>query len=320
MNIPRSGPPRPSGSSRLQLSLALTLGCLAAGSLSNLARAATSAGTEQTTSQSWNLRAGPLHAEAGLLHEEASGPQGGGEYVFTITVHGDSQDQIMTTAIRASSLDEAVKMTRAATVWRSPYLFVHLDRGLGTRADGRREAVFEVLNGKLLSLGQLIDLGEGTGGYHGRHFVDYWVPDATQQSSLCHDCAPLMRIQLVDKDGHLEVQRSVTWSANQENWLANAQILAHPPGEETPEAQVPDGGEFNARLSYFQAVVKNAMLAKYCGKTAELLDLLNSTAPHLNAEQRQDLHDALALLAPLTPPSEARPALYALNLDLKALR
>ena len=65
-------------------------------------------------------------------------------------------------------------------------------------------------------------------------------------------------------------------------------------------------------------VVKNAMLAKYCGKTADLLDLLSLTAPHLNAEQRQDLKDALAMLAPLTPPSEARPALYALNVGVKS--
>ena len=316
MSIKPHCPTPPPGSLRLRLTLALALGCLAAGLLPQAARAATVA--EATTTQSWSLRAGPLHAEAGLLHEDPAGPQGSGQYVFTITVHGDSGDQVMTTAVRASSLDEAVKITRAATIWRSPYLFVHLDRGLGNRPDGRREAVFELLSGKLVSLGQLIDVGTGSNDYHGRHFVDYWVPDVAQQSSLCHDCAPLMRIQLVDKNGHLEVQRSVTWSANQESWLANAQVLAHPPGEETPDVQTPSGGAFDARLAYFQAVVKNAMLAKYCGKTADLVDLINQTAPHLNAEQRQDLREALALLAPLTPPSEARPALYALNVDVKA--
>jgi hypothetical protein len=301
----------------LPLKTAFAFACVAAGSMTVAARASTASTTGANAPQVWTLRAGPLRAEAGLLHEDPAGPQGSGQYVFTITVHGDSGDQVMTTAVRASSLDEAVKITRAATVWRSPYLFVHLDRGLGNRPDGRREAVFELLNGKLLSLGQLIDLGEGPSAYHGRHFVDYWVPDAAQQASLCRDCAPLIRIQLIDRGGHLEVQRSVTWSANQESWLASAQQLTHPPAEDGGDAQVSDGGDFTARLAYFQAVVKNAMLAKYCGKTADLLDLLNLSAPHLNAEQRQDLHDALALLAPLTPPSEARPALYALNVDLK---
>ncbi len=277
-----------------------------------------SAAAEGTAPQSWSLRAGPIKAEARLLHEDPAAPQLSGLYVFTITVHGDTGDQLMTTAIRASSLDEAVKIARAGTVWRSPYLFVHLDRGVGNRPDGRREAVFELLQGKLLPLGQLIDLGEGINDYRGRHFVDYWVPDSAQQQSLCRECAPAMRIQLVDHDGHLEVQRSVTWSANQDSWQANAQVIAHPPAQTAGDAQDSADSDFATRLSYFQAVVKNAMLAKYCGKTADLLDLLSLTAPHLNAEQRQDLKDALAMLAPLTPPSEARAALYALNVELKS--
>jgi hypothetical protein len=95
-------------------------------------------------------------------------------------------------------------------------------------------------------------------------------------------------------------------------------VIAHPPGEAAGDSQDSADSDFATRLSYFQAVVKNAMLAKYCGKTADLLELLSLTAPHLNAEQRQDLKDALAMLAPLTPPSEARPALYALNVALKS--
>lgn len=273
---------------------------------------------EGTAPQSWSLRAGPLKAEARLLHEDPAGPQLSGQYVFTITVHGEAGDQVMTTAVKASSLDEAIKIARAGTVWRSPYLFVHLDRGIGNRPDGRREAVFEVLNGKLVSLGQLIDLGDGMASYRGRHFVDYWVADASQQMGLCRDCAPVLRIQLVDRDGHLEVQRSVTWSANQDSWQANAQLIAHPPTDNASDPPDSADNNFASRLSYFQAVVKNAMLAKYCGKTSDLLELLSLSAPHLNSEQRQDLRDALAMLAPLTPPSETRPALYALNVELKS--
>jgi len=280
--------------------------------------ATASLASESTAPQSWSLRAGPIKAEARLLHEDPASSQVSGQYVFTITVHGETADQLMTTAIKASSLDEAVKIARAATVWRSPYLFVHLERGIGNRPDGRREAVFELLNGKLLNLGQLIDLGEGPNNYQGRHFVDYWVPDSAQQLTLCRDCMPVLRIQLVDRDGHLEVQRSVTWSANQNSWQANEQVIAHPPTDVASDAQDSADSDFTARLGYFQAVVKNAMLAKYCGKTADLLDLLSLTAPHLNAEQRQDLKDALAMLAPLTPPSEARPALYALNVGVKS--
>jgi hypothetical protein len=298
-------------------SLLQSAALLVAGSLACAVAAAASSDVDGTP-QSWSLRAGPVKAEARLLHEDPAGPQISGQYVFTISVHGDAGDQLMTTAIRASSLDEAVKIVRAATVWRSPYLFVHLERGIGNRPDGRRQAVFEVLDGKLLSLGQLIDLGEGLNNYHGRHFVDYWVPDSAQQLNLCRDCAPVLRIQLVDKNGHLEVQRSVTWSANQDSWQANAQLIAHPPTDAAADAQDSADSDFAARLGYFQAVVKNAMLAKYCGKTADLLDLLSLTAAHLNAEQRQDLKDALAMLAPLTPPSEARPALYALNVNLKS--
>jgi len=291
---------------------------LLAGGLACLLSASACGAAEASVPQSWSLRAGPIKTEARLLHEDPAGPQISGQYVFTITVHGEAEDQVMTTAIRGSSLDEAVRIARAGTVWRSPYLFVHLDRGIGNRPDGRREAVFELLNGKLLSLGQLIDLGDGVNNYHGRHFVDYWVPDSAQQLNLCRDCAPVLRIQLVDRDGHLEVQRSVTWSANQNSWQANAQLIAHPPTDAASPAQDSSDGDFAARLGYFQAVVKNAMLAKYCGKTADLLDLLSLSAPHLNAEQRQDLRDALAMLAPLTPPSEARPALYALNVDMKS--
>jgi hypothetical protein len=291
---------------------------LVTGTAACIVSTAAVASAEGDVPQSWTLRAGPVRAEARLLHQDPAGTQSSGQYVFAITVHGDAGDQVMTTAIHASALDEAVKIARAATVWRSPYLFVHLDRGVGNRPDGRREAVFEVLNGKLLSLGQLIDLGDGLNNYHGRHFVDYWVADSAQLLNLCRDCAPVMRIQLVDRDGRLEVQRSVTWSANQDSWLANAQVISHPPADAASDAQDAVDGDFAARLSYFQAVVKNAMLAKYCGKTADLLDLLNLTAPHLNAEQRQDLREALGMLAPLTPPSEARPMLYALNVEFKA--
>ena len=314
MNIAKLPLPYSARISRCLLGTAL----LAAGAMLSSVCPAASPGTEAAAPPSWSLRAGPVSAEARLLHEDPAGPQISGQYVFTITVHGEAGDQLMTTAIRASSLDEAVKIVRAATVWRSPYLFVHLDRGLGNRPDGQRQAVFELLNGKLLSLGQLIDLGDGLANYHGRHFVDYWVPDSTQQLSLCRDCAPLMRIQLLDRNGHLEVQRSVTWSANQDNWLANAALIARPPTDSTTGEQESVDADFAARLSYFQAIVRNAMLAKYCGKTADLLDLLNLTAPHLNPEQRQELREALAMLAPLTPPSEARPALYALNVALRA--
>jgi hypothetical protein len=246
-----------------------------------------------------------------LLHEEPAGPFAFKQYVFEITARTKQGDQVVSTAVNSNTLDGALRLVRDRTVWRSPYLFVHVERGTGTRADGSREAIFELDDGKIRALGQLVDNGDGPTLYHGRRFVDYWGTESSQIVALCHGCVPTLIVALVDRDGKFEVRRSATWSANQDMWLANTMLIAQGPPPPTADS---NGGEtFSVRLAYFQAVMKNAVLAKYCWKSKELDELLAQATPHLNAEQRQDLKDGLASVMPLTPPSEMRPELYALN-------
>jgi hypothetical protein len=261
--------------------------------------------------QTWTLRTDPLRVEARLLHEEPAGPFAFKQYVFAVTAHAKQGDQVVSTAVNSNTLDGALRLLRDRTVWRSPYLFVHVERGTGTRADGSREAIFELEDGKIRALGQLVDNGEGPTLYHGRRFVDYWGTEPSQIAALCHGCVPTLVVALVDRDGKFEVRRRATWSANQAMWLANTVLIAQRPPP--PTADTDSDATFSARLAYFQAVMKNAVLAKYCWKSTELNELLAQVTPHLTAEQRQDLNDGLAAVMPLTPPSEMRPQLYALN-------
>jgi hypothetical protein len=265
----------------------------------------------ESISQNWTLRTDPLRVEAQLLHEEPAGPFAFKQYVFEIMVHAKQGDQVVSTAVNTNTLDGALRLLRDRTVWRSPYLFIHVERGTGTRADGSREVIFELDDGKIRALGQLVDNGDGPTLYHGRRFVDYWGTESSQVGELCHGCVPTLTVALVDRDGKFEVRRGATWSANQDMWLANTMLIAQ--GPPPPTADNDSDATFSARLAYFQAVMKNAVLAKYCWKSKELDELLAQATPHLNAEQRQDLKDGLASVMPLTPPSEMRPALYALN-------
>ena len=268
-------------------------------------------GTGTTAASVWTLRTVPIRVDARLLHQEPAGPFTSRQYIFTITAHSAQGDQWVTTAIDANTLDDAVRSARAGTVWRSPYLFVHINRGTGDRADSSREAVYEIEDGRIRVVGQLVDRGDAPGSYHGRRFVDYWGTEASQYSRLCHGCVPILTVELADRDGKLEVRRGATWSANQDLWQSNAAIIAQPPGSDTAGADTDAG--FSARLAYFQAVVKNAVLAKYVWKPTELSQLLNDATPHLNPEQRAALKEILNSVASLTPPSDSRPALYALN-------
>jgi hypothetical protein len=265
----------------------------------------------EPVTQVWTLRTDPLRVEARLLHEEPAGPFAFKQYVFEITARAKQGDQVVSTAVSSNTLDGALRSLRDRTVWRSPYLFIHVERGTGTRADGSREAIFELEDGKIHALGQLVDKGDGPTLYHGRRFVDYWGTESSQIVGLCHGCVPTLTVALIDRDGKLEVRRSATWSANQDMWLANTMLIAQ--GPPPPTADSDSDATFSARLAYFQAVMKNAALAKYCWKSKELDELLAQATPHLNAEQRQDLKDGLSSVMPLTPPSEMRPGLYALN-------
>ena len=265
--------------------------------------------------QTFTVRTVPVQVEARLLHAEPAGPLALQQFVFAITVHAARGDQVISTAVSSNSLDDALKAVRNGTVWHAPYLYLHIDRGTGNRLDSSREAIFAVENGKLRPLGQLVDRGEAQAAYRGRRFVDYWGTEPAQSAGLCRVCVPLLTVKLVDRDGKLEVRRSATWSANESLWQTNAAIIAQPP--RTGGTDLDSEASFSARLSYFQAVVKNAVLAKYCWKTTELNQLLASATPHLNAEQREDLQDSLAAVVPLTPPSDARPSLYALNAGIQ---
>jgi|GEM_PF-2297390 len=298
---PASGPPARLGLTP-RLLCALAVGCAATQALADA--------NATLPPDTWLLKATPVRVEAHLLYQDPasatatllSAPH---RYVFTITVHGSPLDQILTSAVSAATLEDAVKLMRGGALWRSPYLYVHIERGVGARPDSSREAIFELTAGQLRPLGQLVDKGEAPTWYSGRRFTDYWETAASQ----------VVTVKLMERDGKLEVRRGATWSANQDAWTANAQLIAAPPSDVDGNAATPES--FSAHLVYFQAVLSNAMLAKYCMKTAELTQLLSSTASHLNAQQRQDLQEGLATVRPLTPPSEARPALYALNVPLQ---
>jgi len=265
--------------------------------------------------QSWPLRTDPVQVDARLLHEEPVGTPGTHQFVFAITVHGAPHDQVLTTSLMSPALADALRTLRTQTLWRSPFLLIHLDLGVGSRLDGNREAVYEVQGGTLRPLGQLLDPGGAAGGYSGRRFIDYWTPGPPATWGLCQTCLPTLTVKLIERDGKFEVRRAATWSANQALWQANMQILAQPPALSEPEASSATG--FAARLSYYQALVGNAVLAKYCMKGAELTQLLGGATAHLNIQQRQNLQDGLEQVPALIPPSESRPALYALNIDLR---
>jgi len=79
--------------------------------------------------------------------------------------------------------------------------------------------VFELLNGQLLSLGQLIDLGDG-GTIITAPFRRLLGAGLCAAADLVPRLCAVLKIQLVDRDGHLEV-RAVLLVGQQNSWQAN---------------------------------------------------------------------------------------------------
>jgi hypothetical protein len=191
---------------------------------------------------------------------------------------------------------------RGHVIWRPPFLFVLSDNG-GNCWDCSGAAIFKVTGHAFRRIGDLNnDIRPAAGPPRiGDHFVTRYSR-LEQEIGFCHGCAPSFLVSLDEHDGLLRVNEAATWSLNRKNWEKNDQMIRRVLTKIIPDPKSEDQ-LFWKRETALSALISNAALAKYCGRSHALQDLLAVAEPSLDNHARKRLDDALAIVVPSELPS-----------------
>jgi len=122
----------------------------------------------------------------------------------------------------------------------------------------------------------------------------YFVDDYDKlelRAGLCHACAPRFELAIREDGGQLTVLPDVTWSINRVRYerfkaLINSWLY----------------GQLEDEDKVFEAILNNAVLARYCGRDRDLSPTLEQLAARLDDDHRAWLCDALDQVTPLELP------------------
>ena len=185
----------------------------------------------------------------------------------------------------------------ADLIWKAPYLQVRSVSG-GNCWDCSGEAIFKIENGTVHRLGDLNDdvAAERVPALAPGHFVTGYSR-LELQAGFCHACSPYFMVNLVDRNGALEVDAEATWLLNSALWIRVAGLI--------PQAAPAKDDEAYSQwsLETFRDLVSAAALARFCGREQQLTDLQALWTPFLDEDSRGQLAEALDLVKPLEPAS-----------------
>ena len=195
---------------------------------------------------------------------------------------------------------EAVpRVARGLIHWQPPYLMVEAEWNWRQPIYNAVQ-VFKWSDGRLRRLGAL-----GGGGWSGKmdqgRFLSQYNKEPVWDSTgfFCTACKSNLQIALRDIGETLTADSASTWEVNRTIWQQNEATLQN--GFPVPAVPPDDDTMFRWRMSVTRSLIENAVLAKYCGKEAEL-DRLTALAEKLPAEDHADFDKALAHVVPLEAP------------------
>jgi hypothetical protein len=217
-----------------------------------------------------------------------------GGYAAQIGVLNGPITQLVHTVVHADAATNVQRVLRKQVQWRAPYLFVHSSCGGGRALRCEGEAVFKVVEGAAIRLGDVI--GTAPAIYNQNHFVDVY-DKLDDRSSLTLDVVPSFFIVLDDVGDKFSVNASATWLRNANIWQANSDLLAN---------TKPSGTGSEMSPQYFTALIRNAALARYCNRDEQLQALLSVEKLTLTADQMRLVTETLAKVTPLELPRSWR--------------
>ena len=235
----------------------------------------------------------PVHADDLLLMESPVKvtatlhplDEGGSE--ARIAVHNGPIAQLVNTTLSDLTTANAASLLRRQLSWQAPYLIVHSSCNINTVRRCGGDVVFKVMDGAILRLGDFV-VTENPIYSVGKFYDDY---DKLGE-------AIAFTLVLVDSHDVLQVDADATWASNAAVWkIRSTHIASVQPAHDWNDAEWE---------KYFDAVMNNAALARYCNRTEELQQLLDTANPLLDADHRRLLADNLSKVVPLEKPKAWR--------------
>ncbi|HEX2583876.1 MAG TPA: hypothetical protein VHL14_02000 [Steroidobacteraceae bacterium] len=207
----------------------------------------------------------------------------------SIAVHNGPIAQLVNTTVTGMTNGNAATLLRKQISWRDPYLFVHSSCNANSVRRCGGDVVFKVFDNKVIRLGDFV-VTENPVYTNGRFYDGY--------DKLGEHIG--FTIVMRDVNDALQVEPALTWSANAAVWkIRSTHITSVHPAREWSDAEWD---------KYFDAVLNNAALARYCNQSDELQALLDAVNPLLDVDHRRMLTDTLSKVIPLEKPRAWRKA------------
>lgn len=208
-----------------------------------------------------------------------------GSYSIELDVALGSDRYRVTTSQRGDTLEEALDGQKGDTRWQGRYLLIGYDRGGGNASRGWVAAVFTVKNGKLLHIGEA-DLDKSGKGIFRNWYNKFEINSLTSSAG-----APMFPVVLEERDNQMRASLERTWTENRTAYRRTARTIQEilRRSSRTPQ---------DLHLDLPEALLFNAVLAKYCERSAELDQNLQAADTTLAAEDLQQVRDIVARVVP----------------------
>jgi hypothetical protein len=194
---------------------------------------------------------------------------------------------------------DILSTAREQVRWQPPYLQISSVQSHKTTWDNSA-VVFKFQNGRLSKMGN-IGGSEKQFLKEGRFTSLYNKPSVWASMGFqCSACKPHIIIVLDSKNSSFLVNASETWKINGPLREENGQIIRSQLPSGVPKRD--EDADFQFRMGVFDALIENAVLAKYCAHHAELTSLLKLAGRDLDKGYRAELDSILLQVVPLELP------------------
>jgi len=218
-------------------------------------------------------------------------PFGAGE-VFVYEVVLDHKGEVFRYActVQGNDVQDAITTLRKGAGWVGGFLFARsrFDVECGTGWRCPIEQVFEINNGKLVRVGEILAGRDGKPGANFKNGFFHDIYNRLEDSGFDgHAGAPGVRLVLTVTDGHFEVSMAETWAANRPDFNQNIRDI-----------QIVLGSKQRDQRLLAAALLRNAVVAKYCKKQVELENARNIARSNLDSSRFAEFERLLGQVIP----------------------
>lgn len=240
----------------------------------------------------------PIRVEAQIAKDRS------GFWLCALDVGREKRHYELRTVVRPEpaedTIDGVVALLRRSMGWKDRYFFVTTSCGPGNAWKCESEAAFTLVGGRLVGLGSLAAReGSGFGTcYHDGTFLDLDT-EFEGNDLTSHAGAPRIDVVLHERGGLLVGDADSSWALNAGQFAVNDSIAR---ANTQPEVSG------YRRIWEFALTprLENAMLAKYCGRTAVLDSILAESRRVLPAEAMGPFQEMMSRVEPAALPRRSR--------------